>query len=245
MIKIKLLIIISLVFQVVISNSQNLVPNSSFEEYYSLPSISNDINKCKYWYTPRGLSPDYFHKDATTPKYNYSSPIVSIPKNIFGYQKARTGNAYAGIISIDIEKHTYREMVAVKLTKLLKKDSMYNVSFYASLAEISKYYHNFFGITLSHDSLAKVKTKSGYGKVIAKNSITVKVDSIGNDTANWHLVQTTYKAKGDEQYLYIGITKKNMSKIRYWITKYFRITGYGDNPYSYYYIDDVSVVKIK
>jgi len=106
------------------------------------------------------------------------------------------------------------------------------------------YYHNYFGITLSKDSLAKLKTKYDYGKVIAPNSITVNVDSIGKDTANWHLVQTTYKAKGGEQYLYIGLTKNNMNRIRYWITKHFRKTGWGDNPFAYYYIDDVLVEEV-
>lgn len=229
----------------IISYSQNLVPNPSFEEYYSLPSNTFDIHKCKHWYTPRGLSPDYFHVRATIPEYNYTSPVVSVPNNIFGYQKARTENAYSGIIVTDIEKYTYREMLAVKLTELLKKNSMYSISFYVCLAERSMYFYPIFGVTLSSDSLALVKTEYDYGTVIASNSITVKVDSIGNDTASWHLVQTTYKAKGNEQYLYIGITKKSMSKIRYWKTKYFRKTGWGDEPYSYYYIDDVSVIKIK
>ena len=238
---------ISLCF--IISNitaySQNMVQNPSFEEYHSLPSNTNEIYKCKHWYTPRELSPDYFHSKASTPEYNYTSPVVSIPNNIFGYQKARTGNAYSGIIITDIEKYTYREMVAVKLTEVLNKDSMYSISFYTSLAECSMYFHPIFGITLSTDSLAQVKTKYDYGKVIASNSITVKVNYINKDTANWRLVHATYKAKGNEQYLYIGITKKNMSKIRYYTTKYFYKTGWGDEPYSYYYIDDVSVVKLK
>ena len=244
-IKIILIICLYLIAPIYTAYSQNLVPNPSFEKYYSIPSNTFDIHKCKHWYTPRGLSPDYFHSEATTPEYNYTSPIVSVPNNIFGYQEARTGNAYAGIIVTDKEKYTYREMVAVKLTELLKKNSMYSISFYASLSEGSMYFHPIFGVTLSSDSLAFVKTKYDYGTVIASNSITVKVDSIGNDTANWHLVQTIYKAKGDEQYLYIGITKKNMSKIRYWKTMHFRKTGWGDEPYSYYYIDDVSVIKIK
>lgn len=236
-----------LMVSVFTSYSQNIVPNYSFEEYYSLPNEPNDIHKCKYWYTPRELSPDFFHSKASTPKYNYSTPIVSIPNNIFGYQKTKTGNAYIGITNYrnDLNDYTFREMVAVKLTELLKKNSMYSISFYVSLTERSMYFHPIFGVTLSPDSLALVKTKYDYGTVITSNSITVKVDRIGNDTANWHLVQTTYKAKGDEQYLYIGITKKNMSKIRYWTTKYFRKTGWGDRAYSYYYIDDVSVVEIK
>lgn len=228
------------------SKAQNLVPNPSFEEYYSIPSDGNNINECKYWYTPRGLSPDYFHKQAKTPKFNYSSPIQSIPKNSIGWQNAKTGNAYVGIIMNDFEdKFTYREMIAVKLTKKLTKDTIYKISFYTSLAEGSLYYYNYFGITLCKDSLAKIKTKYDYGKVIAPNSITINVDSIGNDTANWHLVQTTYKAKGGEKYLYLGLTKKNINRIRYWITKYFHKTGWGDEPYAYYYIDDVSVIKIE
>ena len=228
------------------SKAQNLVPNPSFEEYYSIPSDGNNINECKYWYTPRGLSPDYFHKEAKIPKFNYTSPIQSIPKNGIGWQNAKTGNAYVGIILNDFEdKFTYREMIAVKLKKKLAKDTTYKISFYTSLAEGSMYYHNYFGITLSKDSLAKLKIKYDYGKVIAPNSITVNVDSIGKDTANWHLVLTTYKAKGGEHYLYIGLTRKNMYRFRYWTTKFFRKTGWGDEPYAYYYIDDVSMVEVR
>jgi hypothetical protein len=232
------------VFLINPSIAQNLVPNPSFEEYYSLP-MEGYISRCKYWYTPRGLSPDYFHKEAKIPKNNYTSPIVSIPKNMFGWQQSKIGDAYVGITNIHIPRYTFREMIAVRLKKSLTKDSTYKISFYTSLAEGSMYYHDYFGITLSKDSLANLKTRYDYGKVIAPNSILVKIDSIGNDTANWHLVQTTYKAKGGEEYLYLGLTKKNMNRFRYWITKYFRKTGWGDEPYAYYYIDDVSVIKVR
>ncbi len=237
---------LSLVFLSLISNSQNLVPNSSFEEYISLPSETNEIQKCKYWYSPRGLSPDYFHAEATTPTYNYTAPVVSVPDNIFGYQKAKSGNAYVGITTFDSEHYTFREMIAVKLIKKLKKDSIYKVSFYISLSEDNIYFHNYFGVNIGKDSLSKVKTRNGYGKVIAPNSITIKVNTtIAKDTTDWHLVQTIYLAKGGEQYLWIGLTKKNINRIRFWITKLFHKTGWGGDHSAYYYIDDVTVVKIK
>jgi len=247
MIKINFFLLSCLMLLTMISKSQNLIPNPSFEEFYTLPSSTDEVTKCKHWYTPRGLSPDYFHSEATTPKYNYTVPIVSVPKNIFGYQNARTGSAYVGATnySTPLRIYTFREMIAVKLTEKLKKDSIYLLSFFVSLAESSKYYHNLFGVTFSYDSLANVKTKNGYGKVIAKNSITIKVGSIENDTADWHLVQTKYISKGGEQYLYIGITKKNLNLLSYWITKFFHKTNLGEKPYAYYYIDDVSVIKLK
>jgi hypothetical protein len=71
----------------------NYVPNPSFEAYDTCPySAFGGIDFALPWFQPcTQNSSDYFNICATDPDWD-------IPYNFAGYQVARTGNAYSGIV---------------------------------------------------------------------------------------------------------------------------------------------------
>ncbi len=75
------------------------INNPSFEDYWSCPQGFSGpsaywIDSCKYWYTPSYATPDYYNSCST---FSTSGiPIVGVPLNQFGFQKAFDGYAYCG-----------------------------------------------------------------------------------------------------------------------------------------------------
>src|SRR5574343_1830204 len=78
------------------SAQANLIPNPSFEDSISIPLSHSEYNKCNHWYAIL-QTPDYFSKYSplSVPNPSWS---VAIPKNCIGYQTAKTGSFYSGIV---------------------------------------------------------------------------------------------------------------------------------------------------
>src|SRR5438105_2586562 len=70
---------------------QNLVPNPSFEEYNSCPDAESEFDRVNEWKVFKN-NPDYQNSCDLTNN-------AGVPKNMWGYQQAFYGNAYAGILS--------------------------------------------------------------------------------------------------------------------------------------------------
>ena len=81
-------IILLIIFYSLLSTikAQNLVPNWSFEDTTQCPNSGGQINFAAPWYNPNTASPDYFNQCGT---------IGFQFLNVWGYQIARTGQAYA------------------------------------------------------------------------------------------------------------------------------------------------------
>jgi hypothetical protein len=84
------LLFLCLVFN---SSAQNLVPNGSFEQYYSCPVFNGEADTCIGWHSFGGIigatgTPDYF---------NSCSIVVGVPDNLCGRQMAYQGNGYMGL----------------------------------------------------------------------------------------------------------------------------------------------------
>ncbi len=119
------------------ANAQNLVPNPGFEDYYNCPQSISEVPSpgaitygVKNWTVPGAGTSDYYNA--------CGAGIVGVPQNIFGYQQAHGGNAYVGMITMLYYLHpnsdTYREYVETQLAQPLKKNNLYNVSFYVNTA---------------------------------------------------------------------------------------------------------------
>src|SRR5438045_3096402 len=109
----KTLLFLIILGNIQIGRSQNLVPNPSFETLINCPPgtsgacvffVDNVKASTTYWQNVGCGSADYFNSCA-------SSGGVSVPFNMFGYQNARTGNAYVGFYV----GQNYREYVTAKL----------------------------------------------------------------------------------------------------------------------------------
>jgi hypothetical protein len=222
-----LLIILILVCRV--SISQNLVPNPSFETYTICPNNTGQINYALDWIEAIS-SPDYFNSCSTNTN-------VSIPKNFFGgnYQQAKSGNAYAGIITLGTFGNNMRENMGIQLISTLLNNNYYIVKFYIVNMQCYKLANNNLALNFS----SALTTTVSAGNTV---NLPMHIYKFGNpvikDTLNWTEIMGVYKANGTEQYITIGNFKDDAN------TK-IDTTNYGSfGNAAYYLIDDVSVEPI-
>lgn len=217
-----------LLFGAVAARAQNLVPNPSFETYSQCPDFPAQIGRATPWTMPTNGTSDAYNACAG------NDPNVSVPVNQFGNQAARTGSGYAGFILRNSTGGSYREYIEVPLTAPLAAGVAYNVSFYVSLSDQSQWAIDKFGAYLSVGPVGPVNTASVLGL------LPQVVNPAGNfitDKTGWTLVTGTYIALGSEDHLVIGNFADDAATTP--------VTGLGGfYNGAYYYIDDVSVVKV-
>ncbi len=222
----KLLFINTLLFLFsVCGYSQNLVPNSSFEDSTGCPFGSYQIDKVVSW-SSAGGSPDYFNACA-------SSGGASVPTNFCGYQNAASGNAYVGLYTFNkgVSYPNNREYIQASLISPLSIGSKYYVSF-----DVSFTLDNI-EIGYAADKLGALFTNvlsydSDNPPVLSNNS-QVYIDTIISDTLNWFHFEGSFIADSAYQKILVG----NFFSDLY--TDTFEI----DNSLytAYYFIDNVCV----
>jgi gliding motility-associated-like protein len=212
----------------------NLVPNPSFEDTINCPNGIGQINKCMLWYNPSTGSPDYFNSCA--------DPITtgtSVPVNSFGFQHARTGNAYTGLHMLNPPSINLREYIQVQLNDSLKKDSIYCVSFYTCLDNFSNTAITEIGLYLSNNPIIN----SSFLVFPVIPQITSPANVYLKDTINWVKTSGYFTALGGEKYITIGNFKDDFTVD----TISWNLNDTNCFPFcfpkSHYYIDDVSVIK--
>jgi gliding motility-associated-like protein len=206
----------------------NLVKNPSFEEYYSCPNNSGQLNKSKNWW---GVSTEFYNICNTGG--------VSVPINYNGFQSARTGVAYSGFIHYAHSPNlsyneTYNETIKNLLHDSLKKNRRYCINYFASLAEFTyKYTQQLNGIIV-YDSMgalfSAIPVYDDVSTIICDTCAKFAKSVIGIDTLNWFKISGSIIANGGEKYLTIGK---------------FNLMNWPPNTYSifYVYVDDVSVCE--
>lgn len=216
--------------------AQNIVPNGSFEQYDTCPNNTAQIYFASSWFQPNKSWGNIINSSTTDYFNNCSQPnSVGVPKNAFGFQQAKTGTAYAGIITCcgsDEDTVGYREYLEIKLIQPLEVNGKYCVEFYCSLADsASTMATNKIGIYFSTDSILD---SSGYQNLTVNPQIENVI--FLDDTSKWYLTGGIYLASGNEQFITIGNFRNNNN------TDTIRVKEYPDwLKQSYYYIDDVSV----
>lgn len=217
-----------------VPDSLNLVPNGSFEEVSGKLRRLGGIDAAKGWGSPTGASADLYSEsiDSNSPAY--------APKNANGFQSALSGINYAGLVWYSFMDKQPRTYLQVKLKEKLKKGQKYCVSYYVSLADLSKYSSDHLGAYLSKMLVNKKETAS----LTYNAQVPALMTKIYEDMNGWQGVCGVYDANGDEEYLIIGnftaTDKVGTGKPR-------RQKGEvrPQIPVAYYYIDDVSVKPVK
>ena len=201
-------------FNGLILNGQNLVPNPSFEIYVSLPSGYGQIQKAQPWYSVNG-TPDFFH---------ILSSGAPVPTNFFGNQMPRTGSGYAGIARKSNDQ--YHEFMGAPLTTPLTVGVTYYFEIYVSAGEGGyKYGTNNFGAYFSIGSL------SGVPNVTPQvNYLPVILNYLG-----WQLVSGSFTATSPWTYITLGNFYSTGATI--WTNLG---TG-GTISFQYWYVEDVLV----
>ena len=229
----------------------NLIPNPSFEDSTGIPNNWFEINKCIGWYPVLITTPDYFSI--------YSSPTptannVSIPKNIVGYQNAKHGNFYIGMIIKGRNTFTntpalnYFEPVQTKMPAPLLKDHIYDFTMFYSLAD---------GVGMASNQLQAYFTVNQFSYnpngpltpgFTFTNNLNFQVENdttqFMTDTMNWVPINGCFISQGGEEYLSIGnfrdgVYSKLLNVNRN--TSFLAPSGENFDDFAYYYIDDLSL----
>jgi len=210
--------------------AQNLVPNPSFEDTLNCPirpngTFASNIFSCQNWYSPTSSIPYYFNACAP----HIAGGNRNVPNNYpsFGWQYARTGNAYAEIQLIGSASTNC--FIQVELTDTLINNHKYCVEFYVNRLNNVNAASNNIGMYFS-DLALQFPNPSDYIGLIPQINET----NVISDTVNWVSISGEYMANGGEQYITIG----NFYSLANTDTININNTGYIG---AAYYIDDVSV----
>jgi hypothetical protein len=229
----------ALLLSVYIVHGQNLVVNPSFEQTASNcanfggEGFRADLNAT--WNNANSnipgdscSSPDLFAPCNTV----FGISVTGMPNNELGWQNARTGQRYVGIITYSLGSN-YREYIQGRTSAPLQAGQQYCVSMFVSKADNVPYATNNMGIYFSNtEYLRDACTQGSLIPVTPHLNYTCAPIA---DTLNWVRLQWNYTATGGEQYFVIGNFYTNANSI-------IQNTGPSSlNPYAYYYIDDVSI----
>lgn len=205
---------------------ENLVPNGSFEDIDTCPIGNGQIHLSSNWYSASLGTPDLLHACGNID--------VSVPQNIFGFQYARTGEAYANIqISVTGLGAPIREYIQCKLLSMLKGGSQYEISFWISLADNSKIACDNIGAYLSSFPIYQSNTENLPYLPTIKSS---NYQPITNKN-EWFQIIDTITASGNEEYLTIGVFSDEQNIYRDTVSN-------GNLEDIFYFVDDVSITLI-
>ncbi|HLG34478.1 MAG TPA: gliding motility-associated C-terminal domain-containing protein [Bacteroidia bacterium] len=225
--------------------SQNLVPNPSFEVLDTCPPWSAYIRYAVPWFDPVPTygGSDYFNSCAPPP-----APFsVSVPFNSFGFQYARTGNAYAGLVTY-YNVPDAREYIEVQLFDSLRKGKHYCGGFYVNNPECMWpiiYAEDKIGMYFSSDSV--VVPPNFWYVIPVIPQIENQAGNIIYDTLNWVLISGIMKADGGERFITIGNFRDDGQTLI--DTVVYPRPSFCDNSVlahqAYYFIDDVFVEEMQ
>lgn len=211
------------------SESDNIIPNSSFEELNTLPigwfyKGAHFTKIMKYWSSPTAASPDAFGQGIRVP--------TTWADKGFGHQSAHIGQSMVGLTIFGCEngKPHCREYVAVQLNEALVIGQHYDVEFWVSHLPRSLYSNNI-GVYFSEKQLdVKIDAPLHFEPQVYSSSI------LQPKYQEWVKVSGEFKAEKEGEYLILG----NFFPDSLTQTK---VAGQHPFNYAYYYIDDIVVKK--
>lgn len=242
-------------------SQNNLIINGGFETHVKCPNgiacltveYVNDV------YNPTDSSPDLFSLCST-------SNANGVPTNEIGFQNPKEGSSYVGIMTlldgrvIENNQIVYdlldREYIQLQTKSALKKNNVYYLSYYLSLADSAYAYYTTHNIG-AYFSTTKVDFTTNVTPCIPGSFCGIlpftpqientKAKQALNSSTEWIKVEGYYTAQGGEQYITIGNfrsfndTEKDINPLapplgtELWNSRYLS---------SYYYIDDVYLEEL-
>lgn len=213
-----------------VRGQENLVPNGSFEEYYTCPDDISQISHIPGWSSIKSTS-DYYNVCNNTSAIQME--LVGVPKNFTGYQYPVNGDAYCGLFSFGDEN--VRELIGCELNTPLEP----GVTYYVSL----KFNFPYIEGDPCHNTAIKnmgVRFTDVQYSVSSPppldNICHVCADEFIYDTLNWTQVKGSFTPSQSYRFLLIGnfFTDANTDTMRL-----FPPLACGNC--SYYYVDAVQV----
>jgi len=218
----------------------NLVKNPSFEQHSQCPYAFDQIKLANFWSPIDTVSidpicsPEYCNICAT------NNPFSGVPNNGNFYQYPRTG---MGMVQLQIFYRLttppifnyYRDYLQGRLFQTLVSGKQYCVTFYVVLEESSDYAIANIGAYLDNGG---IDNTDSVGCAAPQTTYIPQVENttIIYDTMHWVKIQGTFTASGTEKFITIGNFRDKAH------TNYVPYIGLSGSGYSWYLIDDVSVI---
>ena len=225
----------------------NFVENPGFEKDSLCPIEDSKIYYAKHW----GNAVDKYAWGGAE-SFNICANIIpggevlGIPNNalFYGYPHCGEGLAGSGMFydksspppPLGVPLNV-REYIQGQLYKNLINGKVYCLSFWVALAQSSGYAHNKIGLYIDNGDVNF--TVDSANKEILSIKPQIYSDTVLKDTMKWTKIEGTYIATGNESIITIGNFFPNDS-VSTIVTNYWSMLP----QYSYYLIDDVSVVAI-
>lgn len=223
-------------------NQVEYITNGSFEQtdscYGNFAGIGFDVfewSGCKGWSVPTKSSSDLWCQN---PKIGNVVPPL-IPGS--GYQLARSGQNFSGILLGDNGYANYREYIENKLQQTLKANRTYTIEFYLSKG-VMPCTTNKFGVKFFNTEYHDMTT---YWLTNLMPDAENDTSNFITDTLGWQKVSMQYKAVGYENYVVIGCFADSLNLT----LEPFGCDTTGSQGYvygiGYVFIDDVSIKEIE
>ena len=225
----------------------NFVKNGDFERYDTCPYQIDQLTLAKFWHPPFDSAfayPGEYNNACANVDWDHS---CHVPENTAFYQNAHSGDGLVGL-TLYYDKTSppppveapfnFRDYAQVRLYKNLSASKSYCVSFWVVKTESYCYAHNKIGAYLDNGAINSAVDSAG--KEITSVVPQVFTNSIIKDTMNWTKIEGSFVAKGTESMITIGNFSPNSAVD----TSFSNCSPGGSFQYSYYLIDDVSVVAI-
>jgi hypothetical protein len=214
----------------------NLVPNPSFEVYDTCPNFAGQIRYAVPWTNPLvGTTPDYFNACDTVGTHQ-----TNVPNNYSGFQYARTGNAYALVVTSayppNLAAWNSREYIQVELIDVLIAGVEYCIRWYVSICNKCNYVSNNMGMYFSPVEISYNCPGCPMPLPLTPQFENPLTNNL-NDSMGWTEISGSYTALGGEKFIIIG----NFHDTSSTVATYTGWTPGSSFWVSSYYIDDVLV----
>ncbi|MCB0479283.1 MAG: gliding motility-associated C-terminal domain-containing protein [Crocinitomicaceae bacterium] len=223
-----------------ILNSQNLVPNHSFEQndscFSSTASNNLFLNSIDYYCSDWFTINDTVYAQYFNPcNFNY----LSVPNNYVGNSFAYDGDSYAGYTffqgdDINGNKLAGRGFVSAKLSNSLVADSAYCFSMYYKNSHVNNndYWIDNIGVLFTSDTLNQLVARNTLPSIRSEKGVPL-------NSFDWSQITGYYIANGTEEFINIGtfgVDNETQS--------YFSGHDYiSDLPAAHYFIDKIELYK--
>jgi gliding motility-associated-like protein len=222
-------------------HAQELLSNGDFEQFTACPDSASQIDLAVGWSRPTVGTSDYFNacQQGIPPGFNVFDP--GVPDNTLGHQAAHSGNGYAGFFCIDtvfgVPSEPYKEYVSHALASPMVPGEAYTVEFFVSLADRSALTVHDLGALFSVEK----PHRDDSGPITALPQVTPDAAAALDDSVGWTRIRGCFIADSAYAWITIGSFRPPTTGLQ-------GEQGPAAFPpaewYSYYYVDDVSVLHL-
>lgn len=183
------------------------------------------------WYNPGSTTTDFFMSDGKHDDYGsrYFSRRI----------KAHGGHSYGGIY---IDNTKWKEYIGIELKEPLVQGKNYRLEMYLSISNRSKYGAASLQVNFWDTNYVMIGGVTGYPRMSPTYpSVVIRNTGQQKMVGDWVKVSADFTALGGERSFVLGFLSDLFQTAPLALTPVNR----NNDPYTYYYIDDVSLVQIE